>query len=314
VSFWQTICGNTYSYLYFFCLSRPYPQQIFETQKDAEDESTQIDFGNLRSEVIMLGNEALEKDKILPSLVERLKSSEARLSSLSEADQKIKEFEKKQEKDVKCIADLESALSIQVGLHRSKVQGLEKKLDEVTENFNVEQAKRKISDTERIRVQKNVDELREAKEECYNGTMDCCNKLKNSFAKVGSFSTEQNFIRGDPDGVIRWISDEAEAFDKILSDRRDLCAFLGARGAVSLLEKAGCEHAKAVIQLEFSVSTNDIKNPSVEATTLSGKFYSDVLLKGGREIVDEAIRKMRSLMLPWNRRGKLKQLQSVKDL
>jgi hypothetical protein len=43
----------------------------------------------------MLRNEALEKDKILLSLVERLKSSEARLSSLSEADQKIKEFEKK---------------------------------------------------------------------------------------------------------------------------------------------------------------------------------------------------------------------------
>ena len=96
----------------FLCLSGPYPQQIFETQKDVEDESTQIDFGNLHSEVIMLGNEALEKDKILPSLVERLKSSEARLSSLFEADQKIKEFEKKQEKYAKRIADLESALSI----------------------------------------------------------------------------------------------------------------------------------------------------------------------------------------------------------
>ena len=37
---------------------------------------------------------------------------------------------------------------------------LEKKLDEVTENFNVEQAKREIFDTERSRVQKNVEELR----------------------------------------------------------------------------------------------------------------------------------------------------------
>jgi hypothetical protein len=42
-------------------------------------------FGNLHLEVITLQNEALEKDKILLSLVERLKSSEARLSSLSEA-------------------------------------------------------------------------------------------------------------------------------------------------------------------------------------------------------------------------------------
>jgi hypothetical protein len=83
-----------------------------KAQKDAEDESTQIAFGNLRSEVIMLRNESLEKDKILLSLVERLKSNEARLSSLSEADQKIKEFEKKQETVVKRIVDLEYALSI----------------------------------------------------------------------------------------------------------------------------------------------------------------------------------------------------------
>jgi hypothetical protein len=77
--------------------------------------------------------------------------------------------------------------------------------------------------------------------------MKCCNNLKNSFAKVGAFSLKQNFIRSDPEGVIRWISGEAEAFDEILSDRGDFCTFAGARGAVSLLEKAGCEHAKAVI-------------------------------------------------------------------
>jgi len=224
-------------------------------------------------------------------LVERLKSSEARLSNLSKADQKIKEFEKKQEKDVKRIADSEYALSIQVGLHRSEVQGLEKKLDELTKNFNVEQTKREISYTERIRVQKNVKELHEAKEECYNVTMDCCNKLKNSFAKVGAFSMEQNFICGDPDGVIRWISGEAEAFDEILSDRGDFCAFAGARGAVSLLEKAGCAHVKAVIQPDFSVSDNDIKNPSAKDVALSRNFYSEVWLGGGREIADEAIRK-----------------------
>jgi hypothetical protein len=35
-----------------------------------------------------------------------------------------------------------------VDLHISKVQGLEKKLDEVTKNFNVEQIKREISEME----------------------------------------------------------------------------------------------------------------------------------------------------------------------
>jgi hypothetical protein len=69
----------------------------------------------------------------------------------------MEKFEKKKGADA---ADLEYGLSIQVGLHRSEVEGLEKKLDEITENFNIEQAKPEISDTERMRVQKNVDELR----------------------------------------------------------------------------------------------------------------------------------------------------------
>jgi hypothetical protein len=72
-------------------------------------------------------------------LVERLKTSEAKLARFSEVEQKILKFEKEKEADAKRIADLEYALSIQVGLHRSEVAGLEKKLDEVTENFNVEQ-------------------------------------------------------------------------------------------------------------------------------------------------------------------------------
>jgi hypothetical protein len=60
---------------------------------------------------------------------------------------------------------------------------------------------------------------------------------------------------------------------------------------VLILEKVGYDHAKAVAQPEFAFSANDIKNPSADATTLGGKFYSEVWLKGGREIADEAIRK-----------------------
>jgi hypothetical protein len=91
-----------------------------KTRKDAEDESTWIAFGNLCLKVITLQNKALEKDKILLSLVERLKSSEARLASLSKVEQKMEKFEKKKEAYAKRIADLEYALSIQVGLHSLK--------------------------------------------------------------------------------------------------------------------------------------------------------------------------------------------------
>jgi predicted RNase H-like nuclease (RuvC/YqgF family) len=105
--------------------------KALKAQKDAEDESCQIAHGDLRSEVISLRNEALAKDKILLSLVKRLKSSEAKLSAQAE-------------------------------LHQAEVQGLEKKIAEATENFNVELTKHEISNIERARVQKNVEELREA--------------------------------------------------------------------------------------------------------------------------------------------------------
>ena len=104
-------------------------------------------------------NETPKKDKMLLSLIERLKSSKAKLSTQAE-------------------------------LHRSEVQELEKKLGEATENFNVELTKREISDIERLRVQKNVEELHQAKEECYNVAIECAKNLKNSFYKVGAFSLE----------------------------------------------------------------------------------------------------------------------------
>ena len=60
----------TYS---FFVFQGLILSKDLKAQKDAEDESCQKALGNLRSEVITLRNEALEKDKILLSLVEILK-------------------------------------------------------------------------------------------------------------------------------------------------------------------------------------------------------------------------------------------------
>jgi hypothetical protein len=59
-------------------------------------------------------------------------------------------------------------------------------------------------------------------------SLDCVKNLKSSFAKVGAYSSDENFIRGDPEGVIEWISGEAEAFEEILNDCSDICAFSSA--------------------------------------------------------------------------------------
>jgi hypothetical protein len=229
-------------------------------QKNVEDERCVIALGNLRLEVIKLRNEALEKDKILLSLVDRVKEGEAKFNAQSEA-------------------------------HKAEVEDLRKNLAKANKKFEVAKASREISEWTNTRLEKNVEELRKSKERCFEKSLDCVRKLKTSFAKVGAYSFEENFIRGDPEGVIDWISGEAEAFEEILSDRGDICAFTGARGIATILEKADCDHIKAAAQTEATFSTDDTRDPSAEATLVGGKFYSDVWVNGGRELANEIIKK-----------------------
>jgi hypothetical protein len=69
-------------------------------------------------------------------------------------------LKKKKKADARRIVDLEYALSAQVELHKSKVLRLENKLDEVSEELEVEKAKCEIAEAEQSRIQKNVEELR----------------------------------------------------------------------------------------------------------------------------------------------------------
>jgi hypothetical protein len=116
-------------------------------------------------------------------------------------------------------------------------------------------------------------------------------KIKTSFANVGAYSNEDNFIRRDPEGVTEWISGEAEAFEEILSDRGDVCAFSSARGVLAILEKAGCNHVKTLAQAEAAFSVDDTKDPSAEASLMGGKFFTDVWENGGQEMAHEIMKK-----------------------
>jgi hypothetical protein len=165
-------------------------------QKNAEDESCTIALGNLRSEVIKLKNEALKKDKILLSLVDKVKEDEVRFNTQSEA-------------------------------YKAEIEDLQKKLAKANENCALAKASQEVSEWWKTRLEKNVEELRESKERCFEKSLDCVKKLKTSFAKVGAYSSKENFIRGDPEGVIDWISGEAEAFEEVLRDCGDICAFSG---------------------------------------------------------------------------------------
>jgi hypothetical protein len=229
-------------------------------QKNAEDEGCTVALNNLHSEVIELRNEGLEKEKILISLVNKIKEDKAQYKAQAKAQ-------------------------------KAEVEDLRRQLSEGNERCALAQANQEISEYWKNKLEKNVEELHESKERCFEKYLDCVKKLKTNFAKVGTYSSEENFIRGDPEGVVEWISGEAEAFEEILNDCGDICAFSGARGISAILEKAGCDHIKAIAQAEAAFSIKDTKDPSAEATLMGGKFYNDVWVNGGQELAHEIIKK-----------------------
>jgi malonyl CoA-acyl carrier protein transacylase len=121
-------------------------------QKNAEDESCTIALGNLRSEVIKLRNEALEKDKILLSLVSKVKEGDAKSNTQAEA-------------------------------HKAEVEDLRKKLAEANENLALAKASEEISEWSKTRLEKNVEELRESKERCFEKSLDYVKKIEKQLCK-----------------------------------------------------------------------------------------------------------------------------------
>jgi hypothetical protein len=246
------IC-HTYSFLHLQGLIL---SNALRAQKNIEEKGYTMALNNLRSEVIELRNEGLEKDKILFSLVNKMKL----------------------------------ALKPRPKPKRMKLK-TRSQLAEAKEKCALAEANREISEYWKNHLEKNVEELRTSKERCFEKSLDCVKKIKASFANVGAYSTEENFIRGDPEGVIEWISGEAESFEEILSDRGDVCAFSGARGISAILEKAGCDHIKTMAQAGAAFSADDMKDPLAEATLMGRKFYNDVWVNGGREMAHEIIKK-----------------------
>jgi hypothetical protein len=116
-----------YSFLQGLILSN-----ALRAQQNTEDESCTIALSNLRSEVIRLRNEAMEKDKILLSLVDKAKEDEAKFNTQSEA-------------------------------YKAKVEDLRKKLAEANENCALAKASQEISEWWKTKLEKNVGELHESK-------------------------------------------------------------------------------------------------------------------------------------------------------
>jgi vacuolar-type H+-ATPase subunit H len=202
----------------------------------------------------------LEKDKILVMLMDKIKEDEAVSKAQAEAQ-------------------------------KQEIDDLRKQLARAKEERILEETKRELSDQWANHLEGTVEELRSSKKRCYDKSMQCVKRMKTSFASVGAFSSEENFTRGNPEGPIEWINHEAKAFEEILNSRGDICAFLGARGIATILERKGCEHVKILAQSETALSFEDAKDPSAEASMVGGKIFTNIWDNGGREMAREIIQK-----------------------
>jgi hypothetical protein len=114
-------------------------------QKNIEDEGCIMALNNLRSEVIELRNEGLEKDKILISLVNKIKEDETNSKVQAEAQ-------------------------------KSEIEDLRKQLAEAKLKCAVAEADRDASKYWKIYFEKTVAELRASKEKCFEKYMECVKK------------------------------------------------------------------------------------------------------------------------------------------
>jgi uncharacterized protein YcbX len=89
----------------------------------------------------------------------------------------------------------EVKLTAKAKAHRAKADNLKKRRAEMSENFELAKTKQEISKWTSSRLKKNVEKLWDSREKCYEVSMDRAKKLKDSFAKVGAYSSEQKNSR-----------------------------------------------------------------------------------------------------------------------
>jgi hypothetical protein len=127
------VCLNLLTHTHF-SLQGLILSNALRAQKDAEDKGCVMALSNLHSEVIELRNEGLEKDKILHSLINRIKEDEA-------------------------------TFKVQAEAQRREIEDLRKQLARAKEERTLEETKREISEQWANHLEKSVEELRASKKD-----------------------------------------------------------------------------------------------------------------------------------------------------
>jgi Ribonuclease G/E len=88
----------------------------------------------------------------------------------------------------------EASFKAQAEIQKNEIEDLRKQLAEAKEKFTLAEANQEISEYWKNYLEKTVEELRTSKERCFEKSLDYVKKIKTSFANVGAYSAEENFI------------------------------------------------------------------------------------------------------------------------
>jgi Ribonuclease G/E len=91
----------------------------------------------------------------------------------------------------------EASSKVQAEVQKNEIEDLRKQLAETKEKCVVTEANRDASEYWKNYLEKIVEELRASKERCFEKSLGCMEKIKTSFANMGTYSNKDNFIRGD---------------------------------------------------------------------------------------------------------------------
>jgi hypothetical protein len=116
--------------------------------------------------------------------------------------------------------------------------------------------------------------------------------LKSIFNLVGAASEEASFISKDITGALKCVEKEVDVLDEVITGHGYFCALVASRGTVAAFIKVGCNHAKAVNRLNFSLSSSDLVDVPAEARSIGNRFITQIWAKGGRELAGNEARKL----------------------
>jgi hypothetical protein len=116
--------------------------------------------------------------------------------------------------------------------------------------------------------------------------------LESIFNSVGAAPEETSLSADDIPGALECVEKEVDVLDEVITGHGDFCALVASRGTAAAFIKVGCNHARAINMLNFSLSSSNLVDVLAEARSIGNRFITQILAKGGRELARNEARNL----------------------